>query len=60
MRRTVEEFNLIKVIYIGLFTVVNFGVNKQSKKPMSLDSENRQGKQRTKSSFGHDASVPFI
>lgn len=55
-----EELNLSKVIYIGLFTIVNLGVNKAKQRNMSLESENRLGKQRTKSAFGLEAFVPFI
>ena len=60
MRGTMEELNLCKVIYVGLSTIVNFGVNKAKQRNISLDSENRLSKQRTKSAFGLEAFVLFI
>lgn len=51
VRGTMEKLHLSKVIYIGLFTVVNLRVNKAKQKNRSLDSENRLGKQRTKSAY---------
>lgn len=59
MRGAMEELHLSKVIDIGLFTIVIFGVNKAKQRNMSLNSEDRLGKQRTKSAFGLEAFVPF-
>lgn len=60
MRGTMKELNLSKVIYIGLFTIANFEVNKAKQRNLSLDSENRLGKQRAKPSCALEAFVLFI
>lgn len=60
MRGTVKELNLSKVIYIGLSTIANFEVNKAKQRNLSLDSENRLGKQRAKPSYALEVFVPFI
>lgn len=39
-----EELNLSKVIYIGLFTIVNLGVNKAKKREFGVRKQIRKAK----------------
>lgn len=60
MRGAVKKPNLSKVIYIGLFTIANFKVNKAKQRNLSPNSESRLGKQRAKPSCAREAFFPSL